>query len=153
MIENNLLTVVGNEILEYPNELGIRHLDRLNEACRDLNLITDENNEVEVAIFLASNNNIVIMNSYGAILLFVPEKLNEFQHNFLLNKKELLYKMLSRDEIIEILITTEKVQDYNKKNYRNLGIEQQISGYEGKNIDSQLDILYGELESEKMNIR
>lgn len=153
MIENNLLTVVGNEILEYPNELGIRHLDRLNEACRDLNLITDENNEVEVAIFLASNNNIVIMNSYGAILLFVPEKLNEFQHHFLLNKKELLYKMLSRDEIIEILITTEKVQDYNKKNYRNLGIEQQISGYEGKNIDSQLDILYGELESEKMNIR
>ena len=153
MIENNLLTVVGNEILEYPNELGIRHLDRLNEACKKLNLVTDENNEVEVAIFLANNSNIVIMNSYGATLLFIPEKLNEFQHNFLINKKELLYEMLSRDEIIEILITTEKIQDYNKKNYRNLGIEQQISGYEGNQTDSQLDILYSELENEKMNIK
>lgn len=153
MIENNLLTVVGNEILEYSNELGVRHLDRLNEACSDLNLVINESNEVEVAIFLANNGNIVVMNSYGATLLFVPEKLNEFQHNFLLNQKGVLYKMLSRDEIIEILITTEKIQDYNKKNYRNLGIEQQISGYAGKNIDSQLDILYGELESEKMNIR
>lgn len=153
MIEKNLLTVVSNKVLEYPNELGVRHLDRLNEACRDLNLVTDESNEVELAIFLSNNSNIVIMNAYGAMLLFVPEKLNEFQHNFLLNQKEVLYEMFSRDEIIEITITTEKVQDYNKKNYRNLGIEQQISGYEGKNIDSQLDILYGELETEKMNVR
>ena len=153
MIENNLLTVVGNKILEYQNEFGVRHLDRLKQACNDLNLFTDESNEMEVAIFLCNNSNIVIMNSFGATLLFVPEKLNEFQHNFLLNQKEKLYEMFSRDEIIEILITTDKIQDYNKKSYRDLGIEQQIAGYEGKNIDSQLDILYRELEKEKLNTR
>lgn len=153
MIEQNLLTIVGNKIIEYPNEIGVRHLDKLKQACRDLNLFTEKNNEVEVATFLATNNYIVIMNSYSSLLLFIPENLLNYQIDFLMSKKEQLYKMQEDNIIIEIVITTEKEQDYNRKKYRNLGIEQQIAGYEGRTISSQLNILYEEIENQKMNTR
>lgn len=149
MIENNLVTVIGDKVLDYPNEIGIRHLDKLKEACRELNLEIDKNNELEVAMFLASNNYMVVMNSYGALPIIV----SDFQLEFLMNAKEKLYKIEEQGTIIEIVITTERIQDYNRKNYRNLGTEKQIASYEGKKITSQLDILYEELENQKKNKR
>lgn len=153
MSENNLLTVIGNKIVAYPNEIGTRHLDRLKQACNDLNMETEKNNELELAMFLSHNNYIVVMNSYGALLFFVPENLSDFQLEFLISNKEILYKMEAQGSIVEILITTEKEQVYNRKNYRNLSTEKQIAGYEGRRIESQLDILYDEVENQKMNIR
>lgn len=153
MPDNNLITVIGNEILEYPNEIGARHLDKLKQACKDVGLSTDKNNELEVAMFMATNNYIVISNLYGGLLFSIPENLTEFQINYLNSQKEKLYEFLSNDNMIEIAIATDKVQDYNKKNYRDLSIEQQIAKYEGKNYNSQLDILYEEVENQKRNVR
>lgn len=153
MIENNLITVIGNKILQYPNEIGARHLDKLQEACKDLNLSTGKNNELEVALFLATNNYIVISNLYGGLLFSIPENLSDFQIDYLMSQKEKLYEMISNGNIIEISIASDKLVDYNKSNYRDLGIEQQIANYEGKKIDSQLDILYEEVENQKNHLK
>lgn len=153
MFDKNMITIIGTNIIEYQNKMGTRHLDKLIEACKDVGLSTNKNNELEVIIFLASNNYIVISNLYGGLLMAIPENLNEFQIDYLNSQKQNLYEYSSKHNMIEIAIITEKVQDYNKKNYRDLSIEQRIAKYEGKSYNSQLDILYEELQNKKLNTR
>ena len=42
MLKKNMLIVVCNEVQQYENQLGIRHLDVLKEVCRNNNLKVDK---------------------------------------------------------------------------------------------------------------
>ena len=150
MLKKNMLIVVDNEVQQYENQLGIRHLDVLKEVCRNNNLKVDKENELELALFLAENGFLIFINAPGATILCVPESLNEYQENFLVSNKKILEEKLDEGWIIEIVIASKNEVPYNhKQHYRNLDIEMQIAKYEGKNYNSQLEILYEEVEQQK----
>lgn len=148
IIENNVLTVISNRILECPREIGVRHRDKLKQVCKNLNLFTEKNSESELAIFIANNNNIVIMNYGDIIVLYVPllSELSKFQYEFLLSQKDKLYCMEEQGVKIGIGIMTTELVTYNRQYYRDLTIEEEIAKLEGKEIIPPLDVLYEEIE-------
>lgn len=149
MFKKNLLVLVRDGIQVYANQLGKRHLDVLKEACYNNNIVTDKTNELELALYLASNNFLTFMNTDGATVLCVPEELSEYQINFLETKKGEIYS-LQDNGIVEVVIPSKTPIEYNTgEYYRNLGIEEKIAKYEGTIYNSQLDILYEYIDNQK----
>lgn len=150
MLKKNMLIVVDNEVQQYKNQLGVRHLDVLKEVCRNNNLKVDKENELELALFLAENGFLTFINAPGATILYIPESLNEYQVNFLVSNRKILEEKQDEGWILEIVIASKNEVPYNhKQHYRDLGIEMQIAKYEGKNYNSQLEILYEEVDCQK----
>lgn len=153
MVENNILTVVGpkeEEFVSYPYDLGVRHLDNLKKANDDLKLNLPITNEALAALSFSEKGYLTIMNANKALVFFVPERLSSVQIEYLETQKEKFYELEQNGIMHEISIYHKDGVDYNHNEpYRELRIEQKIAGYEGRKIDSQLDILYEEVENQK----
>lgn len=150
MLKENIAIIVDNEVHQYANKIGRRHLDVLKEVCEKHNLEPNKENELELALFLAENNLLTFLNAQGATIICIPENLNEYQINFLKSNKELLEKKQAENWFLEVVIASKNEVDYNnRQHYRNLSIEMQIAKYEGKIYNSQLEILYEEIDREK----